>query len=41
MTGSQTGWTIIAPQEPDKGLVRDLQSAAPEAARNGQPYSAL
>lgn len=41
MTGSQTGWIIIAPQEPDKGLVRDLQSAAPGTARNGQPYSAL
>lgn len=38
---SQTSWTIIAPEPPDRGAVRDIRSAAPGAARNGQPYSAL
>lgn len=41
VTESQTGWIVIAPQPPDKGAVKDIRSAAPGAARNGQPYSAL
>ena len=41
VTESQTGWIVIAPQPPDKGAVRDIRSAAPGAARDGRPYSAL
>ncbi|WP_194714298.1 type II secretion system protein [Noviherbaspirillum soli] len=38
---SQTSWIVIAPEPSDKGAVKDIRSAAPGTARNGQAYSAL
>jgi general secretion pathway protein G len=36
---SATGWTIVPPEDPSRGGVYDLHSAAPGKGRNGAPYA--
>jgi len=38
MTDSATSWTIISPEEADKGVVLDIKSAAPGKGRDGSEY---
>jgi general secretion pathway protein G len=36
---SSDGWTLVPPEDPSKGGLYDLHSAAPGKGRNGKPYS--
>jgi len=38
MIDSATSWTIISPEEADKGVVLDIKSAAPGKGRDGSEY---
>jgi general secretion pathway protein G len=38
ITESSTTWTIVAPDDPEKGNVYDIHSGADGAGRNGKPY---
>jgi general secretion pathway protein G len=38
ITESSATWTIVAPDDPDKGNVYDLHSGADGAGRDGKPF---
>lgn len=38
ITGSNSTWTTVAPEDPDKGLVYDIHSGADGAGRDGKPF---
>jgi general secretion pathway protein G len=38
LTQSNTTWTTVAPDDPEKGRVYDLHSGAAGAGRDGKPY---
>ena len=38
VTGSDSTWATVAPDDPDKGRVYDIRSGAAGAGRDGKPY---
>ena len=38
ITGSTTSWTVIPPDDPEKGGVYDIRSGAEGSGQNGKPY---
>jgi general secretion pathway protein G len=38
ITGSSSSWTVVAPDDPDKGQVYDIHSGADGAGRDGKPF---
>jgi general secretion pathway protein G len=38
ITGSSSTWTVVAPDDPEKGQVYDIHSGADGAGRDGKPF---
>lgn len=38
ITGSNSSWTMVAPDDPEKGHVYDIHSGAEGAGRDGKPF---
>lgn len=38
ITGSNSTWTMVAPEDPEKGRVYDIHSGADGAGRDGKPF---
>ena len=38
ITGSNSSWTMVAPDDPEKGQVYDIHSGADGAGRDGKPF---
>jgi general secretion pathway protein G len=38
MTGSSSSWTVVPPDDPEKGQVYDIHSGADGAGRDGKPF---
>ena len=38
ITGSNSTWTMVAPDDPEKGRVYDIHSGADGAGRDGKPF---
>jgi general secretion pathway protein G len=38
ITGSNTSWTTVAPEDPEKGRVYDIHSGADGIGRDGKPF---
>ena len=38
ITGSNSSWTTVAPEDPEKGQVYDIHSGADGAGRDGKPF---
>ena len=41
ITGSSSSWTMVAPDDPEKGQVYDIHSGADGAGRDGKPFREL
>lgn len=38
ITGSNSSWTTVAPEDPEKGRIYDIHSGADGAGRDGKPF---
>jgi prepilin-type N-terminal cleavage/methylation domain-containing protein len=38
ITGSNSSWTVVAPEDPEKGQVYDIHSGAEGVGRDGKPF---
>ncbi|MBE0625282.1 MAG: prepilin-type N-terminal cleavage/methylation domain-containing protein [Burkholderiales bacterium] len=38
ITGSNSSWTMVAPEDPEKGRVYDIHSGAEGVGRDGKPF---
>lgn len=38
ITGSNSSWTVVAPDDPEKGHVYDIRSGADGVGRDGKPF---
>ena len=38
ITGTSNSWTVVAPDDPEKGHVYDIHSGADGVGRNGKPF---
>jgi prepilin-type N-terminal cleavage/methylation domain-containing protein len=38
ITGSSTSWTMVPPEDPAKGSIRDIRSGAEGTGRDGKPF---